>query len=119
MTARTATHWSGLLVVALLSGAAAPAGRTPFAMAQPLPGGVALPNAAAPSAFTPAPVPDLDQDDYTFRKNGPAKVEVTPNLFHQRETVSGDGFTPNSTIFGEQTKRFRPTPSLNLSVPLQ
>jgi hypothetical protein len=119
MTPRTLAASMALLAAALLSGAAAPPGATPLAMVQPLPGGLALPASPAASGFTPAPVPDLDQDDGSFRKSGPSKVEVTPNLFHQRETKSGDGFTPNSTIFGEQTKRLRPAPGINLSVPLQ
>jgi len=109
---------AALLAASLLTGAAAPAPTSPLAMVQPLPGGIALPQSSA-SGFTPAPVPDLDQDDATAHKSGPAKVEVMPGLFHQHETTPGEGFTPNSTIFGEQTKRLHPAPSLNLSVPLQ
>jgi hypothetical protein len=110
---------AALLAAALLTGAASPTQTLPLAMVQPLPGGIALPDSSAPAGFTPAPVPDLDQNDGSFGKGGRAKVEVTPGLFHQRENPSGDGFTPNSTIFGEQTKHLHPAPSLNLSVPLQ
>ncbi len=110
---------SALLAAALLSGGASPTRTSPLAMVQPLPGGIDLPETSGSAGFTPAPVPDLDQTDGSGRKTGPAKVEVMPSLFHQRETTSGDGFTPNSTVFGEQTKRLHPAPSLNLSVPLQ
>ncbi len=110
---------AALLAAALLGGGASPTRTSPLAMVQPLPGGIDLPETSASGAFTPAPVPDLDQSESSLHKAGPAKIAVVPSLFHQRETTSGEGFTPNSTVFGEQTKRLHPAPSLNLSVPLQ
>ncbi len=119
MSLTNPSHRAALLAAALLIGAASPSQTLPLAMTQPLPGGTALPDTSAATGFTPAPMPDLDQNDGSLGKTGPAKVEVTPGLFHRHENQTGDGFTPNSTIFGEQTKRLHPAPSLNLSVPLQ
>jgi len=121
------SRWAGLVAALLLTAGASQPPGTPVALADPI-GGTALaapqlvparpaPGAALPT-FAPAPVPDLDLDDGAFHRDGPAKVELTPNLFHQHQSFLGDGYTPNSTIQGEQTKRLRPTPGLNLSVPL-
>jgi hypothetical protein len=118
------TYRAALLGSALVTGAASPAPYPPLAMAGPLPltvfaapRPVAITGLAAPG-FAPAPVPDLDQDGGGLHRDGPAKVELTPNLFHQSQSYLGDGYTPNSTVQGEQTKKIRPTPGLNLSVPL-
>jgi hypothetical protein len=101
---------------AALAGAAAPvASNAPLVVTHPAP---PLAPAAPSGNFTPAPMPNLDLDGSTFRKTGPAGVVVTPMLFRERQPTVGDGYTPNSTIDGEQTKRFRPMPGLNLNVPL-
>ena len=36
-----------------------------------------------------------------------------------RATSPWSGYTPNSTVQGEQQRRFHPAPAFNLSVPLQ
>jgi hypothetical protein len=116
----TLARRAGLLAAALLLGAASPGTYGPlvaFDTMPPIVGGP--PSAATHSAFSPAPVPDLEQSSGGWRKAEPSRVQLTPSFFHQREGVSGDGYTPNSTVFTEQTKRLRPTPGLNLNVPLQ
>ncbi len=115
------TQRGALLAAALLLGAASPRSFVPLASTDPLspPPAVTAPKAASFSAFSPAPVPDIDQEDGTARKSGPQRMQLTPSFFKPREGPSGDGFTPNSTVYGEQTKRLLPTPGLNLNVPLQ
>jgi hypothetical protein len=110
-----------LLFAAVLLMAASPSqGPTPLAMAQPMlsPPSSFRPADVAPS-FSPAPVPDVDQDGVGAPKTGPSRVVLTPSFYHQRDRTKGDGYTPNSTIYGEQTKRLRPAPGINLRVPLE
>jgi hypothetical protein len=110
-----------LIVAALLSGGASPWQKyLPVAFADPeVPRNVAAPPAADRHRFTAAPVPDIDLEPGK-QSSEPARVELLPNLFRERQTAGwGDGYTPNSTVEGEQNKRIRPTPGLNLSVPLQ
>jgi hypothetical protein len=109
---------AGLLIAALLSGAASPGPYAPLAYADPAPQPATPPTATA-SAFTPAPMPDPDLDPNSFRHTQPARVELTPSLFHERQSFHGDGYTPNSSVEGEQTRKIRPAPGFNLSVPLE
>ena len=71
------------------------------------------------SAFAAAPVPDLDQDVPTLRALGPAQAELTPSLFNAKRSYRGEGFTASSTSQSEMQRHFKPTPGVNLSVPLQ
>jgi hypothetical protein len=120
MMARTLTHRFALLGIVLLAGAASPTTSRPFAMVDPvLPPEVIAPPAASPTGFTPAPMPDIELNSGIVRDPGPAKVGLAPSLFNEHPTYQGDGFTPNSTVQGEQTKRIRPAAGFNLSVPLQ
>jgi hypothetical protein len=120
MTAQTLARTVALAAAAVLAGAAGTPKSSPFAMATPLlPSGTSLQASPPPEVFTPAPMPDPDQTNSSWLKAAPAKVEVSPNLFHTRQSYLGDGYTPNSTIQGEQTKRIHPAPGLSLSVPLQ
>jgi hypothetical protein len=110
---------ASLLAAALLTGAASPTRLIPLTLVEPLlpPKHLsAAPLAPPPSAFTPAPMPDIDLQ--AGGTPGPATVEVTPNLFNQPRTYQGEGYTPNSTVEGEYARRIRPTPGVNLSVPL-
>lgn len=90
---------------------------------QPLPTPPQPPKKPAPVArgadgYEPAPVPDTDV--YTpHAERGPVGPTLTPGLFQPGKTYRGEGFTPGSTAQGDQEKRFRPTPGINLSVPLQ
>jgi hypothetical protein len=111
------TRWLALAVGAWLSAAAAPLDAVPLAMMAPLTAGT--PTANGPRRFTPAPVPNLDLDGTVPYRSGPASVRLLPSFFHQQDTVKGAGFTPNSSIFGEQMKKLRPAPGLTLSVPLE
>jgi hypothetical protein len=123
--ARSMIYRTALLGSALATAAASPPRYPPFAMADPLPLSVfstpspVAATGAAIRGFAPAPVPDIDKDGGALHKAGPAKVELTPNLFHQRQTYQGDGYTPYSTVQGEQTKKIRPAPGFNVSVPLE
>lgn len=71
------------------------------------------------STFAAAPVPDLDQDVPTLRALGPAQAELSPSLFNNKRSYRGEGFTSGSTSQGEMQRHFKPTPGVNLSVPLQ
>jgi hypothetical protein len=110
-------HRAALLAAAVLLTAASPRTYVPLAAVESQPPPAADPRSTAFSAFAPAPVPDIDQQGVR-QKPGPARMELTPSFYKPREGPSGDGFTPNSTIYGEQTKRLLPTPGLNLNVPL-
>ena len=119
-------RFAPVLVAALLAGAASPGGNAPltiYAPALPLPLVVTPrqppPASVARPVFLPAPVPDLELDDNSLRKTGPAQVELTPNLFHPQQTFWGDGYTPHSTVEDQQNGKLRPMPGLNLSVPLE
>jgi hypothetical protein len=123
--ARVVARCAALLAASLLTTAASPGGYAPPALAGPAPPLVAIapkpapPAAVAPPVFVPAPMPDLEFEDNAQQKRGPAGVELSPNLYHPHQGYLGDGYTPNSTIEGEQNRRLRPMPELNLSVPLQ
>lgn len=126
MMTRPPMHLAGALLAAVLvGGAGAPnlnvavaEPGTPLVATAPAPApGRAAPAAGGFTAFGPAPVPDQDLDGYRL-KQAPAKVELSPSLFHERLSTVGDGYTPNSTVDSEQTKRLRPMPGLNLNVPL-
>ena len=112
---------AALLGAALLTAAASPPHFPPLALTEPL----VLPSIIAPQAavahpgFAPAPVPDVDFEGGSLHKQEPAKVELTPNIFHDHQGYLGDGYTPNSGIPREQSKRLLSAPGLNLSVPLQ
>ena len=104
----------GLFAIVVATGAAAPTTTT----TEP-PATVVYPAQSSPgNVFAPAPVPDLDLDGSMSRKTDPAKVGLSPTLYHQHPTLTGEGYTPNSTMDGEQTRRFLPMPGLNLNVPL-
>ena len=116
MTPRRPVLLLATVLGAVLAGAAAPvASNTPLVVTHPA---SPLAPAAPGDNFTPAPMPNLDLDGSTLHKPGPVGVVVTPRLFRERQPTVGDGYTPNSTIDGEQTRRFRPMPGLNLNVPL-
>jgi hypothetical protein len=108
------------LLAALLLTTAAASPYPPLAFVQPL---QAPPVQAAPpggASFTPAPVPNQDLDNPALRTSSPARAELSPGIYQPGTTLfQGDGFTPNSTVQGEQQRHYHPAPSLNFSVPLQ
>jgi hypothetical protein len=113
-----------LLAAILTTGASPPPPKVALAVADPAPTlSVLAPSKSAGAGngavFTPAPVPDLDLDGGFSTKPAPARVELSTRFYHERQSTVGDGYTPNSTVDTEQTKRMRPTPTFNLSVPLQ
>ena len=71
------------------------------------------------STFAAAPVPNIDQDVPTLRALGPAQAELSPSLFNAKRGYRGEGFTAGSTSQSEMQRHFKPTPGVNLSVPLQ
>jgi hypothetical protein len=114
-------HLSLILAFLLTTAVVAASARTaPF---QPVPPLVASAPAspASPSAFTPAPMPDLDFDAPSGpRKTGPPKPELAPGLLHAPSMVyKGEGYTPHSMMTDEQDRRFRPSPGVNLRLPLE
>ena len=112
---------AALLAAAIVLAAAAPRAYGPLAAAEALPPAPPAASHSATlsgfSAFAPAPVPDVDQQGFR-RKADPARMQLSPSFYKPQEGPSGDGFTPNSSIYGEQTRRLLPTPGLNLNVPL-
>ena len=111
-------HWSFVPAFLLATAAAvAPTQAPPLQPMVPL-----VPAApAAPSIYTPAPVPDLDFDAPSGpRKTGPPKPELAPGLLHAPSMVyKGEGYTPHSMMTDEQDRRFRPSPGVNLRLPLE
>jgi len=72
------------------------------------------------SEYDPAPVPNQDLDSPARRAAGPAHAELTPGIYRPGTTLfQGDGYTPNSTVQGEQERHYHPAPQLSLSVPLE
>ena len=76
----------------------------------------------APSGFAPAPMPDEDMatpaDPTAGPQGGPS---VMPGVSRPGSgpTYQSGGYTHGSTYNNTQDNRFRPMPTLNLSVPLQ
>ncbi|MBN9508219.1 MAG: hypothetical protein J0I21_03780 [Alphaproteobacteria bacterium] len=104
-----------LLWATLLTTGAAPA-FPPLAMVTPF---GSPPASGEHSAFVPAPVPNPDlaaPRGGKDRGNGPS---VTPSFFHQESTYQGEGFLRGSTYEGDQERRLRPSPGLDLKLPLQ
>jgi hypothetical protein len=117
---------AGPLFAALLTAGASPGPNLELAVVDPIRPLTAFApapgqSAATPggAAFTPAPMPDPDMGRSFKLKPGPQEAKVSPSFFQARKSTVGDGYTPYSTVDTEQTKRMRPTPTLNLSVPLQ
>lgn len=71
------------------------------------------------STYLPAPVPDPDYQVPSTGGRASGQPVLRPYLYRPRATTQGEGFTPGSTIQGEERRRFKPVPSLNLSVPLE
>lgn len=116
MTRRAALLAAVLLTGGLLTGGAGPSPYPPYAFVEPLP----LPRATSPwSGYTPAPMPNSDIDGPANRRSEPSRSQLTPRLYLPHASYQGDGYTPNSTVQGEQQRRFHPAPAFNLSVPLQ
>jgi hypothetical protein len=107
-----------LAALLLATGAAPP--YPPLAFVEPLTRPPAPISPQAGSAFAPAPVPDSNLDGPPQSAPGPAHAELSPGIYMPHATkFQGDGFTPNSTVQGEQQRHYHPAPALNLSVPLQ
>jgi hypothetical protein len=106
---------AAVLWAALLTTGAAPA-FPPLAMVTPFgspPAGEERPG------FVPAPVPNPDlaaPSGGKGRDNGPS---VAPSFFHRESTYQGEGFLRGSTYDGDQERRLRPSPGLDLKLPLQ
>ena len=111
-------RWLMLAALALSTTGAAPPAFPPIV----LPGtfsSAQTGQAARFSAYTPAPVPDIDLEPPQSRNSQPGGAELTPRLLRaQKKLYLGEGYMPGSSIDGEQQKRVKPLPGLNLSVPL-
>jgi hypothetical protein len=102
--------------------AAAPAASSypPVVMIAPF--GSAAPSGGSPApVFTPAPVPNIDAAPPRTAYGDPNAPTVSPSLIWGGggRASLGDGFTPGSIYTGEQEKRFKPGPGVNVSVPIQ
>jgi hypothetical protein len=75
---------------------------------------------AAPRADSPAPVPDPDMASPPASGAGPAAF-VRPGVTRPSlgPTVQSQGYTRGSSYTSAIDHRFRPAPTLNLSVKLQ
>jgi len=73
---------------------------------------------ATPPPYTAAPVPNLDAyaPAPTPESNDP---QFSPQFFHQKDYYTGQGYTPGSSIYGEQVRKQGPMGGINLKVPLQ
>ncbi len=73
------------------------------------------------SSFAPAPMPDQDMQTPSSGASGNGGATVSPGLSRPGSgpTYQSGGFTPGSTYNNTQDNRFRPMPTINLSVPLQ
>lgn len=73
---------------------------------------------ATPPAYTAAPVPNADAyaPAPTPQSDDP---QLSPEFFHQKDYYTGQGYTPGSSIYGEQVRRQGPMGGINLKVPLQ
>lgn len=70
--------------------------------------------------FAPAPVPDPDlQRPLADIKAAEPRTQVKPNLFKEPERRDGDGYVNGSGGTYDPDHRIRPSPSLNLLVPLR
>ncbi len=115
-----------LLALGLASGAQAASTGTTFSA--PLPS-KALPVPPVPPAtpplqlrqgYDPAPVPDLDvQRPQADRLAEQPHTEVVPSLFDSKARRQGDGYVPGSARQYDANTRLRPSPGINLRVPLQ
>ena len=70
--------------------------------------------------FAPAPMPDPDlQRPLVDRMAERPRTAVVPNLFNQADRRNGDGFVQGSAGQYDPDHRLRPSPTLNLRLPLQ
>lgn len=98
-------------------------------MATPLPADALLvpPRAAKPDAglsasgFAPAPMPDPDlQRPLADMMAERPRTAVVPNLFGQQpDRPRGEGYVQGSAGQYDPDRRLRPSPSVNLKVPLE
>lgn len=89
--------------------ATVPAGRTAALRPQPQTGPAI--------GFTAAPMPNTDANAPILQHS--TEASLTPSIFSPQSTYRGEGYVPGSTAQGDQQKKFKPTPGINLSVPLQ
>jgi hypothetical protein len=83
-------------------------------------GTVAQAGTAPVSLFSPAPMPDLTQEPPRAKRaaSGPT---LTPNLYSRPQaTIESDGYTRGSAMQYDEPRgnQLRPSPGLQLSVPL-
>ena len=71
------------------------------------------------NGFTPAPLPNLDQDAPTTRPLDPKAARMAPRIFHRQSTYHGEGYVFGSTVQEQQDRRVQPAPGINLIMPLQ
>ncbi len=70
--------------------------------------------------FAPAPVPDVDmpRPPADVKADEP-HTKLVPNLFKQPERRSGDGYVSGSGATYDGDHRSRPSPGINVLVPVQ
>jgi hypothetical protein len=69
--------------------------------------------------FTSAPVPDADAVIPFIRDPRADQAQLGPSVFAPpQSTYRGEGYVPGSTVDGEQTRKLKPAPGINLTVPL-
>jgi hypothetical protein len=99
------------------------------AMAEPHASGVVVPGLPVPPQpldtlrdYAPAPVPNVDLDrPLADQRAERPRTEVSPSLFNERARRNGNGYLPGSAAQYDpnESRGFRPTPGINLRVPLQ
>ncbi len=68
--------------------------------------------------FEPAPMPDADLYPPVPHTDETKSASVTPSLFRPKDQYRGDGFSPGSTVQGNQERLLKPAPGLSMKVPL-
>ncbi len=85
-------------------------------VASPKPHPIAVPPS---SEFTSAPVPNSEASIPFVKDPRANQAQLGPGLFAPPTTgYRGEGYVPGSTPEGEQQRKLKPAPGINLTVPL-
>jgi hypothetical protein len=71
------------------------------------------------SGYTAAPVPNSDFTIPFVKDPRQSQAQLAPGLFAPPATgYRGEGYVPGSSAEGEQQRKLKPAPGINLKVPL-